>query len=66
MVRTELRNLKGNMSQIMMKARELEGAMEEWTEQEGLEIHSKQDHEDSTPRQTRCTYARASEKKRRM
>ena len=37
MVRAELRDLAGGVSQVVTKTQELESAMEDWTEQEGLE-----------------------------
>ena len=37
MVRAELRDLAGGMNQVVTKTQELESAMEDWTEQEGLE-----------------------------
>jgi hypothetical protein len=36
-VRAELRDLKGGMSQVVTKTQELESAMDDWAEQEGLE-----------------------------
>ncbi len=54
MVRAELRDLKGGMTQVVTKTQELESAMEEWTEQEGLETWD-EEQEDSTPRQTGFT-----------
>ena len=42
-VRAELKELKGGMSRIKTNARQIEGAMEEWTEREGLETG---EHED--------------------
>ncbi len=37
MVRAEFRDLKGGMSQVVTKTQELESAMGDWAEQEGLE-----------------------------
>ncbi len=37
MVRAELRDLKGGMSQVVTTTQELESAMDDWAEQEGLE-----------------------------
>ena len=59
MVRAELRDLAGGMSQVVTKTQELESAMEEWTEQEGLETCNEQDQDDSTPRQTSSTLKQA-------
>ncbi len=47
--RAELRDLAGGMSQVMTKTRELESAMEDWTEQEGLETWTEEEQGDSTP-----------------
>ncbi len=53
-VRAELRDLKGGMSQVVTKTQELESAMEEWTEQEGLETWD-EEQEETTPKATRFT-----------
>ena len=54
MVRAELRDLAGGMTQVVTKTQELESAMEDWTEQEGLETWD-EEQEDLTPKQTGFT-----------
>ncbi len=44
--RAELRELAGGMTQVVTKTQELESAMEEWTEPDGLEAWTEENDDD--------------------
>ena len=56
MVRAEIRDLAGGMTQVVTKTQELESAMEDWTEQEGLETWDEEQEDDTSINVTQRRY----------